>query len=93
MLLQKACHAPEGTPLRRIGDENQPVRFRERQRAKQHSIQNCEYRGIGADAQRQGHDRDGGKSRIAAQSANRVTKIAQEVVHGWNRTVHASRHG
>ena len=69
--------------LRAIGspDRRQPIRIVIRQRAEQRRLDQAEYGGVGADAECQREDRDGGKAAIAHQPGDRVAKVQGKAVH------------
>ena len=67
-------------PHQRIGvpDEDQPVGVRIRQRPQERLVEQAEDRGVGADPERQGQDRDQGEDRLLAKRAEGVA----DVLHG-----------
>ena len=61
-------------------EPNEAVCIRERERAEDDGIDDAEDGGVGADAERECQDRDDGKGRIFAESAEGVAEILGEVV-------------
>ncbi len=65
---------------RSLPDADQPVWFGIGQGAEKHGVNDAEYRGVGADAESQREDGDGGKARTAMKHAEGVAKIARGFV-------------
>ena len=63
-----------------VPHDDKPIGLREWQRGEQHAADDREDRGGGAYPQRQGQNRDGGKSRSADQQPKGVSRIVQHVV-------------
>ena len=59
-------------------DRNQPVRVVIRQRLEENAAHHGEQRNVGADAERDDEDGDGGETRSAAESADTVAHIVQQ---------------
>jgi hypothetical protein len=63
-------------------DQDQSIRMVIRQRSKQNGVDHTENRGIRADADGERDNRNRGKTRIRAQSAEGVAKVLEESLHG-----------
>ena len=63
------------------GEQHQLLRILHGQQAQQNLIEQGEYRGIGADAQRQGQYRDRGKHRILRQHARGIPDVSDQSTH------------
>ena len=61
-------------------DHHQAGRIVIRQRTNENGVYNGENRGVGADAEGESEDDDGGETRTAMQQAKRVAKIASGLV-------------
>jgi hypothetical protein len=74
-----------------LAEDDQPARVGHRQRAQEHGVGEREDGGVGADAERERHHRDGGEQRIAAQAAHGVAQVASEVVEPRQAALVADR--
>ena len=67
--------------LRRFPENNQLLRIRVRQRAKEYSVDNREDGGVGADAESESEDGDEGEAGALAEHARGVADVLEEGLH------------
>ena len=61
-----------------IVEPNQPILVRERERAKEDGVDDREDGGVGADAQREGEDGDGGEAEVLAHQAQGEADVLRQ---------------
>ena len=78
----RAAHARRLLLRKREVDEHQRVRIRERQPLEEDRIDHGEHGGVGANAESQREERDGGESWRVNEHAKGITNITRESGHG-----------
>ena len=90
---EKVMFSPPG-PVHRVAQVDEPVAVAVGQRLEQHAADDAEDRRVGADAERQREDDDGGEAGAVSQRAQRVPEIGRDalepgqsalVAHGFGR--------
>ena len=67
-------------PVDRLAQVDEPVAVAVRQRLEQHAAHDAEDRGVGADAEREREDDDGGERGAVAQRAQRVRDVGGDAL-------------
>ena len=62
-----------------LADRDQAIRICVRQRTQQHGVEDAEDRGVRADAERQGHERDRREAGRAPQQPRRIANVARQI--------------
>ena len=76
---------------RRLPQHRQPLRLRKRQRLQHRRVHDAEHDGVGADAEGQREDGDGGEAGRGTQRADRVADVLPQLVEPADRTCVALR--